>query len=154
MKYKSLLLFLAGFFSCVLIFLIFSTFPSITGFSVNDRQSPSNWIKESDILLYEDRVVIFISNASISSYENSGSMVPQFDDKSKGVRVKPSFPEQISIGDIVSFRNSDNLIVHRVIEKGTDSKGIYFITQGDKNIFTDQKIRFEDIEYVTVAVLW
>ena len=41
-----------------------------------------------------------------------------------------------------------------VIEKGIDEDGIYFITKGDNNSITDGKIRFEDIEYITVGVIW
>jgi hypothetical protein len=58
------------------------------------------------------------------------------------------------VGDIVSYRKGESLIVHRVIEKGVDEEGIYFVVKGDNNSISDGKIRFEEIEYITVGVIW
>jgi hypothetical protein len=44
--------------------------------------------------------------------------------------------------------------VHRVIDKGIDEKGVYFVTKGDNNSVVDGKVRFKDIEYVTIAIIW
>ena len=52
------------------------------------------------------------------------------------------------------FEKDNDLIIHRVIEKSEDSDGIYFITQGDNSNATDGKIRFNEIKYVTIAVIW
>jgi hypothetical protein len=46
------------------------------------------------------------------------------------------------------------LIIHRVVEKGVDFDGIYFIAKGDNNVVSDGKIRFEDIKYKTIGVIW
>ena len=54
----------------------------------------------------------------------------------------------------MSFEKDNDLIIHRVTERGEDSDGIYFITQGDNSNITDGKIRFEDIKYVTIGVIW
>jgi len=81
-------------------------------------------------------------------------MKPIFDKGAHGIRIVPQSAEEINVGDIISFRVGRSLIVHRVIEKGLDSKGVYFLTQGDNNLFSDGKIRFEDIEYVTVGIIW
>jgi len=152
------LLFVAGFFSCVLLISILSFLqtgiekPLGIGFSTTGSDAPSNWIKISQIQITGDSVMINIPNASISSYAPTGSMKPTLDQSSNGIRITPNSPEQIEIGDIVSF-GADN-IVHRVVEKGIDENGYWFITRGDNNQISDEKIRFEDISYVTVGILY
>ena len=96
--------------------------------------------------------MINIPNASISSYAPTGSMKPTFDQGSNGIRIIPNSAEQIETGDIVTF--GDQNIVHRVIEKGKDEDGYWFVTKGDNNQMSDGKIRFEDIKYVTIGVLY
>jgi len=129
-------------------------FPSFSNFWNFSVESPSNFLEEQDILVYPDKVVLKISGASVSRYEASGSMKPVLDKGVNGIRVKPSSEKKIDIGDIVSFRKKDSLIVHRVIEKGADEDGIYFITRGDNNDFSDGKIRFEEIEYITLGLIY
>ena len=150
--------FLAGFFSCVFLFYMFSNsgleVPFATGLGSFDASSPSNWVMDEDIVVFDDYILLRIANATISSYASSGSMKPVLDKGANGIRIVPRNSDQIEVGDIVSFRFGGILIVHRVVEKGIDDEGVYFITQGDNNIFSDDKIRFEDIEYVTVGVIW
>jgi len=152
------LLFTAGFFSCVLLISIFSFFQTGTekplgiSFSGTTDNAPGDWIKTSQIQVTVDSVSINIPNVSISSYAPTGSMKPTFDTGANGIRIKPNSPEQIEVGDIITF--GDENIVHRVIEKGTDENGYWFITKGDNNQINDGKIKFEDIKYVTIGVLY
>jgi signal peptidase I len=129
----------------------FGTGMSISGNSV---ATPSDWIEEEDILLYDDRIVLNIKNATVSNYVATGSMRPVFDEGANGIRVVPSSEDDIEVGDIVSYGYNDGLIVHRVVEKGQDKNGVYFVVQGDNSLVNDGKIRFEDIEYVTIGVLY
>jgi signal peptidase I len=122
------------------------------GYSDYDTEAPSDWIKNSQIMVNEDSVVIDVKNASLSSYAPTGSMIPTLDQGANGIRVIPTSPKQINVGDIVSF--GDEKIVHRVVEKGEDEEGIYFVTKGDNNNVVDGKIRFSDIKYVTIGVLY
>ncbi len=46
------------------------------------------------------------------------------------------------------------LIIHRVVEIGEDEQGTYFITKGDNNFFSDGKVRFGQIKYVTIGVIY
>jgi len=124
---------------------------SVTGKTIS---SPSNFIERENILVYPDKIVIALKDATVSSYEDTGSMEPILDSNSNGIRIKPEFENEIQVGDIVSFRQNGFLIVHRVIEKGIDSQGVYFITKGDNNNFKDGKIRFQDIEYITIGILY
>lgn len=122
--------------------------------SNTSSKAPSNFINENNIKIYNDKIIIDIEGASISRYASTGSMIPLLDENSNGIRIEPKSEKDINIGDIVTFRKNNNLIVHRVIEKGSDEKGVYFITRGDNNSINDGKIRFEDIKYITIGVLW
>lgn len=120
----------------------------------NTNKQPSDWIKSENIQVYSDRVVIKIDNALLSSYEATGSMLPILGEKTNGIKIAPESAEQISIGDIISFERDDKLIVHRVIDKGKDSHGFWFVTKGDNNQETDGKVYFSQVKYVTIALVY
>ena len=125
--------------------------------SLFEKPSPGNWIKENQILLYEDRIVIFIPNATISTYADTNSMDPVLDASANGIEIKPQGPEDIHVGDIIVYQPNPNkfdFIVHRVIEVGSDESGWYCITKGDNTIQDDGKIRFNQIKYITIAILY
>jgi len=124
-----------------------------TGFVVKEN-SPHNFLSEDKIIFYDDHIVINISDYVVSRYESTNSMVPVLDSNSNGIGIIPFSPEEIHVGDIVSFYRDSNLIVHRVIEKSIDSKGIYFVTKGDNNNFDDGKVRFEEIDSVLIALIY
>jgi len=124
-------------------------------FVSNDNNSaPFDFIQEENIKIYDDKIVISIDGASLSRYAPTGSMKPVLDEGSNGIRIKPNSEEDIHIGDIISFRQDKFLIVHRVVDIGTDSDGVYFITKGDNSNLSDGKVRFEDIEFITIGVIW
>jgi len=156
MKYTAV--FLIGFLSCAVLFygLSYSNVevPFATGLVSLNTESPSDWVDEDDIILFGDHIELRIANATLSNYAPTGSMKPLFDKGANGIRVRPSRAEDISIGDIISFQQNGVMIVHRVVEAGEDSEGIYFVTQGDNNIISDGKVMFKDIEWVTVGVIW
>jgi len=91
------------------------------------------YIEEKDIQVYKDKIVINVKNPSLSNYAPTGSMRPVIDVYANGIRIVPTSENEIQIGDIVSFEQDNQLIVHRVIEKGLDEQGIYFVTKGDNN---------------------
>jgi len=126
-----------------------------TDFSFNnDESAPFDFIKENQIEIYDDKVVINIEGASLSRYAPTGSMEPILDENSNGIKIKPESEEDVHVGDIVTFKQNNILIVHRVIEKGVDGNGTYFITKGDNNLVNDGKIRFDDVEYITIGMIW
>ncbi len=125
------------------------------GFNFNDNNSaPFDFVDESQIKVYDDKIVINVDGASVSRYAPTGSMKPVLDAGSNGIRIKPSSENDIHVGDIITFEQRSYLIVHRVIEIGTDEKGIYFITKGDNSGIADGKIRFKDIKYITIGIIW
>lgn len=148
-------MFLIGFLSCVAFFYLTGSVEQPFGFSYSGNvNAPSDYIQEEDIYLFENKILINIDNARISRYADTGSMKPVLDENSNGIQIKPLSVNEIEIGDIVSYRSGFDLIVHRVVEKGIDERGVYFITKGDNSEVVDGKIRFSDIEYKTVGVLW
>ncbi len=167
MKLKFTLIYLLGFLSCAFLFLGFSYFdlayagipievgkvPFGTGLISFDVTTPNDWISEDDIIIFDDMILLRIANATLSSYSDSGSMRPIFDEGANGIRIVPKNADEINVGDIVSYRFEGILVVHRVIEKGFDND-TYFIMKGDNNFVNDGKVRFEEIEYVTIGVIW
>jgi signal peptidase I len=151
--------FLVGFVSCALL-LFFSIslgteIPFITGKSTAFTDvSPSDRIHEEDIAVSDKGIMISLPHASLSSYADTGSMKPLLHEGANGIRVVPEQESDIALGDIVSFTRDGFMVVHRVIASGVDEQGTYFITKGDNNATDDGKIRFSDIRYVTVGVLW
>lgn len=122
-----------------------------------ERQSPSDWVKENQIHVYDDKIVIDVEGAMWSRFTDTNSMDPLIDRGSNGIEIKPSSAEQIEAGDIVSYKSeySDDVMIHRVIEKGQDENGTYFIVKGDNNPAADPgKIRFGQIEGVLVGILY
>jgi hypothetical protein len=160
MSWNNVLVFLAGFFSCAFfIFLLADSsleVPFGTGLVVFDGKTnaPSGHVDNKDIIVLEDRVILKISGVTVSGYADSGSMLPVLDKGTNGIRVVPSSEEDVQVGDIVSFRLGGFLVVHRVVEKGKDEDGIYFSMKGDSNLIGEGKIRFEDIEYITIGVIY
>jgi len=154
-----MLIFLVGFLSCFLV-LYLASFAGLekplklAGLSNQDYNlgAPGDWIKLADIRMTETSIIINVENASLSQYAPTGSMKPVFDAGANGIRIVPNAPEDINIGDIVTFGESN--IVHRVVEKGIDEEGYWFITKGDNNALDDGMIRFSDINYVTIGVLY
>ena len=127
---------------------------SFLGEWIHDEKGPTDVITREDIVIYDDRVIIYIPHARISSYAPTGSMRPLLDSDANGIQIQPISETDISEGDIVSFQKDDLIIVHRVIEKGEDEEGIYFITKGDNATLKDGKIRFKDIRYKTIGVIY
>lgn len=119
-----------------------------------DNSAPFDFIKENQIQVYDDKIIINVDGASIGKYAPTGSMKPVLDAETNGIRIKPQSEKDIHIGDIITFRQDNYLIIHRVVDIGTDSEGVYFITKGDNNNVVDGKVRFKDIEYITIGVIW
>lgn len=137
-----------------LVFLLFVGF-RVTGFFISEGvKGPYDFISEEQISSNSTMVFFEAENASFKRFTDSGSMDPLFGETSTGVSIKPISEDDIHVGDIVSFTKDEIPIAHRVVEKGVDSGGVYFITQGDNNYAADGKIRFFDIDSVIIAVIY
>ncbi len=119
--------------------------------------SPSDRIKEDDIYIFNRRIIINIDNPIVARFTDTKSMEPVINKDSNAIEIAPKNPDEIQVGDIISYETtlSKGIVIHRVIEKGIDEEGIYFITKGDNLGYSDpQKIRFSQIKRVVVGILY
>lgn len=116
--------------------------------------APSDYLNESSVIRFDDKLVIKVKNSTLSSYASSGSMLPFITNTSNGIVIVPSSASEIHVGDIVSFTRNNATIVHRIVRISSDEKGIYFVTKGDNVKSEDEMIRFDDIRYKLVGILY
>lgn len=75
----------------------------------------------------------------------SGSMFPYIE---KGDMIIVKLDTEYNVGDVVSFKDNDSIITHRIVEKHDD----YYVTKGDSNSTVDNSIREDQIIGKTVKV--
>ncbi len=120
--------------------------------SVKERDTPKDRIKEEDIQLRHNSVIINIPGASLSKLDDKSSRESLFSSHSEGLVMNVSSPSELKAGDIVSyFSPSKQMMVYgRISHIGEDKEGWYaqFSSEGRR------RIRFNRIEKVVVAVLY
>jgi hypothetical protein len=124
---------------------------------VPERPSPGDHIPESDIIVYGDRVILDIQGAQWSTFTDTNSMDPIIDQGANAIQKVPKSVDEIGVGDIISYESefADGIIIHRVVEKGQDENGVYFVAKGDNLPTNDPgKIRFNQIKRVVVAIVY
>ncbi len=122
-----------------------------------ERESPADRIKDSDIDVFSNSVRIGISNAKWRKFINSNSMDPLIDEGTTTIEIKPKNANEIKVGDIIAYDvdGYDYAFVHRVVEIGNDEKGAYFITKGDNYWKEDpNEVRFSQVEGIVVGILY
>lgn len=120
-----------------------------------ENSSPSDWIKENQIEVYPQKVILDIPGAKWAGFTNTNSMDPFIDETANAIEISPSNPDAIRVGDVIAYQTSYGVLIHRVIEKGIDEQGIYYLVKGDNNRFQDPfKVRFADLKGVVVAVIY
>lgn len=120
-----------------------------------ERASPSNWVEEKDIKLYEDKIVIYVDSPQWSKFTDTNSMDPLLDVYSNALQIKPK-KEELEVGDIITYsvEGNDKHIIHRIIEIGDDGEW-YAIVKGDNNKNPDPyKVRFNQIEKVLIGIIY
>ncbi|HLD05772.1 MAG TPA: hypothetical protein VJG90_08695 [Candidatus Nanoarchaeia archaeon] len=120
-----------------------------------DVQGPHQRILDNQVEIQPDHVVLRIPNAQFAGFTATHSMDPVIDSDSNALEVIPQTEEDIHIGDIVSYEYRGSILIHRVVGKGTDSEGTYYIMKGDNvNTPDPAKVRFGQIQRVLVAILY
>lgn len=122
-----------------------------------ERSSPYDWIKENQIKVYRDRVVIDIDNPQWATFTDTNSMDPIIDIGTNAIEIIPEKEEDIHIGDIVSYNSkyAEGTIIHRVVDISEDEDGWYAVMKGDNNTKEDPgKIRFEQIRRIVIGVIY
>ncbi len=124
--------------------------------SGEEKPSPQDRIKDSDVHAYGEGVRIDIKNAKWRKYIDSNSMDPLIDEGTTTIELKPKNAKEIEAGDIIAYKMEgyDYALVHRVIEIGEDAGGIYFIAKGDNFWKEDPKVRFSQVEGIVVGILY
>ena len=156
-----------GWTSKLIIVLLLLILLSVAVFSFSNKQiplnilggqelsSPSDWIKEEQIKVFKDKVILDIPGATWARFTDTNSMDPFIDETSNAIELLPETPEQISVGDVISYQTSYGVLIHRVIETGEDDNGFYYLVKGDNNTLRDPfKVRFDDVKGVVVAVVY
>jgi|TARA_B100001971_G_C17976007_1_gene424840 hypothetical protein len=141
------------------VFAAFEGFDLEKPFSLRAKEQPSpgDWIKESQIHVYNDKVIIDIKNAEWASFWNTNSMDPLLDETSNGIEIKPKSENDIQVGDVISYVSEEDFstIIHRVVDIGYDEEGRYFTMRGDNNSAEDpERVRFYQVQRVLVAVIY
>ena len=72
----------------------------------------------------------------------SGSMEPEISVNDLIVIFKT---DNIDVGDVITYRGNTTPVTHRVIEKGADDVGEYYVTKGDANEPDDGRIYKERV---------
>ena len=131
--------------------------PAAASADALEKNSPSDWVSESQIKVTRDRVVVELPDAVWATFTDTNSMDPVIDAGANALEIVPTSPGQIHAGDIVSYESKlvDGTIIHRVIETGEDSQGWYAIFKGDNLSQPDpEKVRWEQIKRVVVAIIY
>lgn len=123
--------------------------------SATEIDSPGDWIKEEQIKVYQDKVVLQIPQTTGVKFADTNSMDPFLDTGANALEIKPESAEAIKVGDVISYKTKSGTFIHRVVDVSEDKKGKYFLVKGDNNAMPDLvKVRFTDIEGVLVAVIY
>src|SRR3989338_6680258 len=70
-----------------------------------ERISPQDHVKESQIIVLEDKVILDIKDVSWTTFTDTNSMDPLLDTGSNGIEIKPKSIEDIKIGDVISYHS-------------------------------------------------
>ncbi|MFH1400124.1 MAG: hypothetical protein ABIH41_01270 [Nanoarchaeota archaeon] len=122
-----------------------------------ERASPHDRIVLKDIRVYSDRIVIYVHRPIVTSLVDSNSEDPLFDVEANILSVEPEAPQDIHVGDIMSYAPSfyDGEIVHRVVAIGQDEEGWFAVAKGDNNPSPDPgKIRFTQVKRVVIGIIY
>jgi hypothetical protein len=171
---KPLVLFMLGVFTTLLIISILPSLTnavsSVTNIPIEnttirvteqptseERPAPQDYLRESQIKVYKDRIIIDAQNVKWASFEDTNSMLPILDSNSNALQIEPICPAQIDVGDIVSYKSeyAEGIIIHRVVYKDEDESGVYFILKGDNNPTSDPgKVRCSQIQRRVIGILY
>ena len=125
--------------------------------SCGSKLMPSGRISGEDIHIYPDRACISLKEPSIASYTDTASMEPLLGSSAKGIEIQPNGPQDVHMGDIVSYRSeyANGLVVHQVYNISYDENGWYAVMKGINNKETDPgRVRFNQINKVLAIVVY
>jgi len=118
---------------------------------------PAGRVAKEDIHIYPDRACISLKEPSIASYTDTASMKPMLGSSAKGIEIQPNGPQDVHMGDIVSYRSeyAHGLVVHQVFNISYDENGWYAVMKGINNKEADPgRVRFNQINKILVMAIY
>lgn len=125
--------------------------------TVQAKENPRDRIPEKAIAVYGDRVILDVQDVQWATFTDTHSMEPVLFKGANALEITPKSADDIKVGDIVSYKSvyADGNIIHRVVYKGTDEEGTYFVMKGDNLPSNDPgRVRFSQMQRVVVAVVY
>lgn len=121
-----------------------------------EKPSPYSRVNQSQIEVYQDKIVIHVNNSEWATFTDTNSMDPVFDTGNYAIEVKPNSTADINVGDIIAYNDGNgDVIIHRVISIGQDQSGWYAMAKGDNAPDADNlKVRFDQVKDVVVMVIY
>ncbi|MBI4440699.1 signal peptidase I [Candidatus Woesearchaeota archaeon] len=120
-----------------------------------ERLSPGDRVQEDNIRVYENYAVISGRNLMWARFTNTNSMDPIIDEAANSIETKVTSPEDIQVGDIISYTYNGSIIIHRVVRVDYDAEGWFALVKGDNNPDPDpEKVRFSQIHGVVIGILY
>ena len=142
------------------IYSFFNKQETITPFNIYDNNynfAPSDKINRSQMSIINNTLMIknLPNETWISSIAGTGSMRPTMHKDHHTIQTNPRSPDNIKVGDIITYRKNESLVIHRVIGVGIDDEGWYAILKGDGNEVEDKlKVRFGMVESKTIMLIY
>ena len=124
---------------------------------VQEQENPMDRVPEKAIEVYNDRIILDIQNAQWATFTDTHSMEPVLFKGANAIELVPKSVDDVKVGDIVSYKSeyAQGNIIHRVVYKGEDEQGTYFIMKGDNLPTSDPgRVRFNQIQRVVIAIVY
>ena len=134
-----------------------SMFDALLNSESEELPSPCDRIKEDQILVFRDHIIINFENAEWATFTDTNSMDPVIDAGANAIEYVPKNESEICVGDIMSYKSkyADGVLIHRVNEIGYDDNGWYAIMKGDNNKYKDPgRVRFDQVQRIVVAIIY
>jgi hypothetical protein len=125
--------------------------------TVEARENPMDRVPEKAIEVYRDRVILDVQDVEWATFTDTHSMEPVIFKGANALEIRPKSEDDIKVGDIVSYKSeyAEGNIIHRVVYKGNDEQGTYFVMKGDNLPSNDPgRIRFSQMQRVVIAVVY
>lgn len=106
----------------------------------------------SNVIIEGNKIIITLNDSGLAIFGSSSSMLPTLNHNTKAIEIAP---ENLRIGNIISYKQGNEIIAHRIMDIGADDLGVYYITKGDNNNIVDpDKIRKEQIQGKIVVLIY
>lgn len=120
-----------------------------------ERLSPADRVDSSQIDVTADGVLVRgLSGVRLVNLADTNSMDPALDAEATAIEIVPASSDELKVGDIVSYRSGENVIIHRIVSIGDDGAW-YAVVKGDNNALEDPaRVRFEQVKGVVVGIVY